>query len=153
MGLTETEFRFAEILSENRFPAGWVRNRVLKKPQHLQRHNQLLSTDKGTMATTTVPFMAWKDSWIVGVQEIDAQHKNLVSLLNKLHQAMTQGEGKDALGSILDSLVSYTKAHFAAEERLMQQSGYPDFIAHKREHTSLAEKVLNFQRTFKSGGS
>ncbi|MGD1098576.1 MAG: hemerythrin domain-containing protein, partial [Bryobacteraceae bacterium] len=73
------------------------------------------------MATTVTPFVTWNDSWLVGVREIDAQHKNLVSILNQLHEAAMQGHGNDVLGKILDSLVRYTTAHFAAEERLIEQ--------------------------------
>ena len=103
------------------------------------------------MATATAPFVTWNESWVIGVQEIDAQHKNLVSILNQLHQAMALGHGKDVLGSTLNSLVSYTKAHFAAEERLMLQSRYPDLTAHKKEHEVLTEKVVEFQRNFDAG--
>ena len=88
---------------------------------------------------------------MVGVKQIDAEHKNLVSILNQLHEAMRRGQGKDVLGSTLDSLVSYTKAHFTNEERLLQQSGYPDLVAHKREHELLTNKVLEFQRNFNAG--
>jgi hemerythrin-like metal-binding protein len=51
----------------------------------------------------------------------------------------------------LNSLVSYTRAHFASEERIMQQSGYPDIAVHKKEHEALAEKVVEFQRDFDAG--
>ena len=103
------------------------------------------------METKEAPLVTWNESWMVGVQEIDAQHKHLVSLLNQLHQALSQGKGKDVLGGILDSLVRYTKAHFAAEERLMQQCGYPDIVAHQQTHVQLTDKVLYFQRSFQSG--
>jgi hemerythrin len=103
------------------------------------------------MATATAPFVTWNDSWVIGVQEIDAQHKNLVSILNQLHQAMSLGHGKDVLGGILNSLIGYTKAHFAAEEKLMQQNRYPDIVAHKKEHELLTAKVVDFQRNFDAG--
>jgi hemerythrin len=104
------------------------------------------------MATTTAtPFVIWNDSWLVGVKEVDAQHKHLVSLLNQLHEGMSQGHSKDVLGGILDSLVRYTQAHFTAEEKLMEQSKYPDIVAHKREHVELTEKVLEFQKNFTAG--
>lgn len=88
---------------------------------------------------------------MVGVKEVDAQHKHLVSLLNQLHKAMGQGHSKDVLGGVLDSLVRYTQAHFMAEEKLMEQSKYPDLAAHKREHVELTEKVLEFQQSFTAG--
>jgi len=103
------------------------------------------------MATATAPFVTWNDSLTIGVQEIDAQHKNLVSVLNQLHLAMSQGHGKDVMGTTLNSLVSYTRAHFAAEERIMRQNGYPDIAAHKKEHEALTEKVLTFQHDFDAG--
>ena len=103
------------------------------------------------MATTTTQFVTWNDTWLVGVQEVDAQHKHLVSLLNQLHEAMVQGHGKDVLGGILDSLVRYTQVHFAAEERMMEQSKYPDLVNHKREHEALTQKVLDFQKNFATG--
>ena len=96
--------------------------------------------------------MIWNDTWNVGVRQVDAQHQNLVSLLNQLHEARNQGKGADELGGILDKLVHYTQAHFSAEETLMEQAGYPDLIAHKRQHVLLAEKVVKFQATFKEGG-
>ena len=105
------------------------------------------------MAALTAPFVNWNESWLIGVQEVDAQHKNLVSLLNQLHQAMSEGKGKDVLGGILDGLVSYTKAHFSTEERMMEKIGYPDLLEHKREHMALTKKVLDFQQQFKAGGA
>ncbi len=103
------------------------------------------------MATAIAQFVTWNNSWLVGVKEIDAQHKNLVAILNQLHEAMTRGQGKDVLGAILASLVNYTKAHFTAEERMMHESGYPDIVAHKYEHQQLTAKVVDFQKKFDSG--
>jgi hemerythrin len=105
------------------------------------------------MQATATQFMAWSDNWLVGIREVDTQHKHLVSLLNKLHEAMGRGEGKKLLGSILSELVNYTKAHFAGEERLMRQYNYAEYNAHKQEHDRLAGQVLQFQQTFSSGGA
>ena len=104
------------------------------------------------MATTTAPFVIWDQSWCIGVKEVDAQHQNLVALVNQLHQAMKEGKGKNVLEEILESLVVYTKAHFRDEERMMEQNGYPDLAAHKLEHFALTKKVLDFQSKFRAGG-
>lgn len=101
--------------------------------------------------TTTAPFVTWNETWMIGVYQLDAQHKNLIEILNRLHDAMSRGQGKEILKSTLESLVSYTKAHFATEEMLMKQSGYPDLEAHKREHQALTAKVLEFQGNFEAG--
>jgi hemerythrin len=103
------------------------------------------------MATTTAPLVIWDQSWCIGVKNVDAQHQNLVALVNKLNQAMSEGKGKSVLEEILESLVSYTRAHFRDEERMMEQNAYPDLIEHKRKHVELTKKVLDFQAEFKSG--
>lgn len=53
------------------------------------------------------------------------QHKKLVSMVNEMYQAMSQGKGNDVVGKVLNDLIAYTRTHFAAEEKLMQTNGYP----------------------------
>jgi hemerythrin len=50
-------------------------------------------------------------------------------------------------------LIDYTKVHFAHEEKLMAEHGYPDSPGHKAEHVALAKQVLDVQAKFKSGAS
>ena len=105
------------------------------------------------MQATVNVFMPWSDSWLVGVREVDAQHKHLVALLNKLHDAMTLGQGRKVLGNVLSDLIAYTKAQFALEEQLMRQHGYSEYTAHKQEHDRLAAQVVQFQQDFMVGGA
>jgi hemerythrin len=93
----------------------------------------------------------WKPAYSVGIASIDAQHQNLFAIAGELYRAMGAGQGKLALGRILDRLVQYTAMHFAHEERLMQQHGYPDFDKHKVEHDALTKRVLQFQTEFQIG--
>lgn len=46
----------------------------------------------------------------------------------------------DQLGEIL----SKTSAHFALEEREMQQADYPDRASHKADHEKLLDELLDF---------
>lgn len=94
---------------------------------------------------------AWKDSYSIGVQEIDAQHRRLFSLADELHSAMNSGKGKEILEQVLHNLVTYTKTHFASEERLMQKCGYAELPAHKAQHDSLTQQVVKLQDDFKAG--
>lgn len=94
---------------------------------------------------------AWSEEYSVGVVELDAQHKKLFSLVNELHEAMAAGQGKEALERTLASLINYTRSHFAAEERFMKASGYPKFLQHKAEHEALTKKVLDYQKSYRTG--
>jgi hemerythrin len=93
----------------------------------------------------------WNDSYKTGIAAIDTQHKKLVDLINELHDAMTKGQGNQAMGKIVNELVNYTVTHFTAEERLMKQAGYADFDAHKKIHDDFTAKVREMQKDLASG--
>lgn len=93
----------------------------------------------------------WKPEYSVGYPQIDEQHKRLFEFANELHSAMSAGKGKEILRKTLGKLISYTKAHFASEERLMQANKYPDYAAHKAAHDALTARVMNFERDFEAG--
>ncbi len=95
--------------------------------------------------------IAWSDSLSVKVKQFDDQHKKLVDMVNQLFDAMKTGKGSQVMGDILKQLISYTQTHFAAEERLMKQYGYPDMEAHKKEHNALVMQVLDLQKQFQEG--
>ena len=92
--------------------------------------------------------MTWKDTYSVGVAEIDQQHKKLIDLINQLDDAMSKGQGKTILEKILGDLINYCASHFALEEKLFDQHGYPDADDHKAKHKKMTEKVLSLQKQF-----
>jgi hemerythrin len=98
-----------------------------------------------------MPFIEWSSELSVRVDEMDRQHKQLVELLNQLHNAMKSGKGKDVVGQTLASLVKYTNTHFGAEEQFMQKTGYPDLQAQKLSHEAFVKKVQAFESSVKAG--
>jgi len=100
-----------------------------------------------------MPLMEWSEKLSVGVSQFDAEHKRLVGMVNDLFDAVSAGRGKEVLGPILDGLVSYTKTHFANEEKFMAQHGFPAFAAHKAEHDALAKQVGDIEKKFRGGAT
>jgi hemerythrin len=96
-------------------------------------------------------FFEWNESLNVGVESINDQHKKLVAMVNDLHDAMQKGQGAAVLGKTLDGLVSYTKTHFAYEEKLFADTGYTDAAAHKQEHDKLTATVVSVQEKYNGG--
>ncbi|MGB9912684.1 MAG: hemerythrin, partial [Candidatus Kapaibacteriota bacterium] len=45
-------------------------------------------------------FIEWNDNYSVGVSIIDNQHKQLIRIINELHEGMGTGKGKDVLGKV-----------------------------------------------------
>lgn len=93
----------------------------------------------------------WDDSYSVGVEEIDKQHKQLFNIVNDLIRANKLNKGKKEIGKVLNFLADYTVKHFNDEEKLQQESGYPDYEAHKKLHEQFVEDALNFKERFESG--
>lgn len=95
--------------------------------------------------------ITWNDTLSVGISEMDQQHRKLVDLVNQLYDAMGQGKGDNVKNAILNDLIMYTKVHFAAEERLMQKYGYPEFAAHKRLHDELTARAVQLKQKLDAG--
>ncbi|MCG3186710.1 MAG: Bacteriohemerythrin [Rhodocyclaceae bacterium] len=87
----------------------------------------------------------WDNDFNIGIQEIDEQHKVLVSLLNDLHNAIREHHGKATSREILDRLAEYTRTHFLLEESLMRLTHYPGFEIHKAQHEDLIRQVRDLQ--------
>lgn len=95
--------------------------------------------------------ITWSDAYSVNSAEMDAQHKKLVGMINDLHDAMKDGNGKESLGRTLDGLIDYAGMHFADEEKLMAKVNFAELPAHKLEHEAFVKKALKLQADFHSG--
>ena len=93
----------------------------------------------------------WKQEYNTGVPAMDKQHKRLVDLINALFISMKAGGDHSQTCDVVDELVDYTITHFQAEESLMQQHNYPDFVAHKQIHDRFVAKVEDFAERLKNG--
>lgn len=93
----------------------------------------------------------WNESLSVHVAEMDRQHQKLIDLINELNDAMGKGKGKEAVGKTITGLIDYTRTHFAAEEKLFGQYGYPDADSQKNMHRKFIDKVVDFKKQIDSG--
>jgi hemerythrin len=87
-----------------------------------------------------MPFLEWKPVFSVGVEMIDSQHQKLIGFMNAFYNANEVGNSV-AANTALNSLVVFTKAHFADEEKLMVKCAYPDLVAHQKLHRDLLTLV------------
>jgi hemerythrin-like metal-binding protein len=92
-----------------------------------------------------------EDSLKLDIPEIDSQHETIISLVNLLHESMLQGADKSALGRLLSQLLEQTETHFAYEEDLMSRYNYPGYEAHKSEHSSLMQHLVDLTERYRSG--
>ena len=79
----------------------------------------------------------WREAWLLGEDRIDAEHLEMIGIINGLHGAVERGEGKEVVTAALRSLRERTREHFAYEEKLMAASEYPEAAAHGDQHQKL----------------
>ncbi|NFV79408.1 bacteriohemerythrin [Magnetospirillum aberrantis] len=85
----------------------------------------------------TVSRIEWSDEFKLGLPAIDAEHKDLLDVCNLFLEAVEAGQSVAALAQVLDNMILRTRAHFLAEERLLDRHGYPGLVAHRTEHERL----------------
>lgn len=85
--------------------------------------------------TTVLP-----NEFEIGIAEIDVQHSQLYSLLERLRHATEKNYGY-AVNAILAELDIEIRIHFAVEESLMRLLAFPESDAHVSEHRQLAEQL------------
>ncbi|MGB9258210.1 MAG: bacteriohemerythrin [Candidatus Korobacteraceae bacterium] len=93
----------------------------------------------------------WDASYSVHVKQFDADHQQLIDILNQLYDGMTAGHGQAVLNDVLNRLVLYAQRHFAAEEAAMQKVGYPRFQEHLEQHRKFTAKVAEVMQELKKG--
>lgn len=77
----------------------------------------------------------------VHIKQFDEHHKKLIQLMNKLYTHVIEGKGKDVLLPVLLEMKDYTYYHMVAEEKMLQDIGYPDLDNHKKAHDELFIQV------------
>jgi len=83
----------------------------------------------------------WEARFSVNVENIDSQHRQLIDIINELHEAMMKKRSKEVLGELLERLVDYTDVHFTYEEELMARYEFPGYHDHKRQHDTIRNNV------------
>ena len=74
-----------------------------------------------------------------GVEEIDAQHQELIQHLNEFFNLMHMGRGGDGLDEFMDFLSQYAAWHFKHEEGCMEEYRCPAAAANKRAHQTFIQ--------------
>ena len=91
--------------------------------------------------SNSADWMAFNDSHLVGVAEIDAQHRQLVRLVNDLNRDISANAEQPHIDRLFDGLMNFTIHHFQTEHRFMLEHHYPDTSAHDLEHGKLTAEL------------
>ena len=86
-------------------------------------------------------WLVFSDAHLLGVAEIDEQHRQLVRLVNRLNRAVNGDEDAGEVADLFAQLFEATRLHFDTELRYMQQYAYPATAVHDHEHKRLLDDL------------
>jgi hemerythrin len=90
--------------------------------------------------------ITWRETYNIGVGEVDHQHQQLVVKLNEFLDACLQQKGKEKIIETLSFLKDYTLEHFKSEEDIMLKYKYPEYEEHKKDHDDFVATVVELEQ-------
>ena len=96
--------------------------------------------------------IVWRESFAIGVPEIDRQHKELLSRFDSLLKACETGKGMEELRKLLGFLDDYVISHFSDEEGIQRNRCFPGYAAHKKEHDGFIARLKVLKDEIKTDG-
>ncbi len=96
--------------------------------------------------------IVWKESYCLGVSNIDVQHRELFRMTNKLFQALEEETGPKAYQQLFRFFQDYAKIHFQEEESYQASICYEGLEAHRAEHGQFTEVLEGYRRRLEAEG-
>lgn len=100
--------------------------------------------------------LEWSDSFELGVEHLDEQHRGLLGLAAKFESCLRGAPAVDC-GLVFNLLRDAFTEHFGGEEQMMRQAGaliHPSEVAaHLASHTRLLQDIEAVGRVIADGGN
>jgi hemerythrin-like metal-binding protein len=100
--------------------------------------------------------ISWKSEYSLGIEKVDRQHQHMFEIINKIIGCCGPSGDTNLVADTIEEMVNYAREHFADEEMLMRQYGYPNLDAHKKEHNyfidTTAELAVGFMNNKNTTG-
>jgi hemerythrin len=92
--------------------------------------------------------LEWKEEYATGIDDVDDEHKDLIDVINRLHELLLADDARLTVPAFFARLIDGVSAHFALEERIMGESAYPDREAHRADHERLLDEMRDLVQAF-----
>jgi hemerythrin len=87
-------------------------------------------------------FFVWKKTFDTNIPEIDIQHRHIFTVLNRLYDAVQASSENHYVKQLFSEMNEYAANHFATEEKLMTQTGYPELASQIKQHNYYREQMV-----------
>ncbi len=98
-----------------------------------------------------MPLIEWRDDFRTGIDAVDYEHREMISLINGAHVKLQGTPSRDEVESFLGEIHTRIAAHFALEESIMRARGYDQFVDHKEDHERLLDSIRDIMDHYDAG--
>lgn len=92
----------------------------------------------------------WSQEFIIGIQEIDVQHKAQMDMINEIHMSIMQGKEENHSQSLINQFCKLCHNHFMIEESMMRIFNFSGYEDHTLHHDILIRQLVNLRNQLKS---
>jgi len=92
--------------------------------------------------------LSWKSEYSVGIESVDHEHQEMIGMINEMYKELQGRKDADSIEHFLGDIHMTISAHFALEERVMRQSGYGEYEAHKEDHEELLDQIRDMMDAY-----
>ena len=103
------------------------------------------------MSNPPEPFFPFEPAYLVGVEVLDRQHKEIVEQINQIHARLADPTPKGIRLEILTRLAHLAQTHFATEEQILRVHAFPAYLRHKAVHEGFTHHLQDFRGKVASG--
>lgn len=96
--------------------------------------------------------MQWNESYNIGIDVIDNQHRQILDYINALESIRHTGD-RGKIKEVLEDLIDYTQSHFSFEENLLEQVNYQYLPSHRGIHALFVKRLTDYRQKFEEGHS
>lgn len=96
-------------------------------------------------------YFDWNPAHQTGIASIDFEHHQLVDALNGIHDLIEGRASPEEIGDALAEFHTAAAAHFALEERILQEERHPELATRRQIHYRLLDEVRDIMDAYEAG--
>lgn len=93
----------------------------------------------------------WKKQFELGIPAVDAEHRELIDLINATYAELQSGQSQSTILDFLGEIFAKISAHFALEESIMRKHKYDQYLEHKTDHERLLDEIRDIMDDYEDG--
>ena len=97
--------------------------------------------------------LRWGESMVLGIDEIDSQHKNIIDRFAALSEAFQAGSGTEQITEMIEFLEGYAQEHFPLEDSYMLKYAYPKIAEQRQEHSDFTRDIRELKSRIQLEGA